>query len=128
MYCRGDEQPGAWVKIEDPKTTNGESMRYVEVELEEVLLHCEAKAKQCKDDGDGESVNSSQSLYGQADAYRDIAKRLRVILSKPPLCDHCGAKAMCRGSYEGSPIMFGCDECCGHGNEDGACVKLQGAS
>lgn len=103
-------------------------MRYVGLKLEELLPYCEAKANQCKHDGDGESVNASQSLYGKADAYLDIAKRLRVILGKPPLCDHCGANATCLGSYEGLPIMFGCDECCGHGNEDGACDKLQGAS
>ena len=30
----------------------------------------------------------------------------------------------CRGSYEGRPEAYACDECCGHGCEDGRCVYL----
>lgn len=39
-------------------------------------------------------------------------------------CD-CGARAVCFGAYE-DPIQIcgACDECCGHGNEDGWCVPL----
>lgn len=39
-----------------------------------------------------------------------------------PRCSHCGNLATCFGSYE-SPWNFGygCDDCCGHGNEDGWC-------
>lgn len=32
-------------------------------------------------------------------------------------------EATCFGSYDGI-VAFGCDECCGHGNEDGTCTPL----
>lgn len=35
----------------------------------------------------------------------------------------CGRPATCFGSYESSDNFgYGCDECCGHGNEDGWCL------
>ncbi len=35
----------------------------------------------------------------------------------------CGKPATCWGSYEGhGKPEFACDDCCGHGNEDGWCV------
>jgi hypothetical protein len=47
-------------------------------------------------------------------------------------CDFCGKPATCYGQYEGveeaedgSPD-YGCDDCCGHGNEDGWCKPLSG--
>ena len=37
-------------------------------------------------------------------------------------CACCGKSATCFGAYEGSEKpAFACDECCGHGNEDGWC-------
>lgn len=37
----------------------------------------------------------------------------------------CGAPATCIGSYEGNgDADIGCDTCCGHGNEDGWCVRV----
>lgn len=44
-----------------------------------------------------------------------------------PTCAHCPEKriAICFGCYEsGDHIQFACDECCGHGNEDGWCREL----
>ena len=38
-------------------------------------------------------------------------------------CLHCGKPAVCHGSYEGQPVSYACDECCGHGNEDGWCYS-----
>src|SRR5687768_4633652 len=35
-------------------------------------------------------------------------------------CESCGAPATCYGKYEGVS-GYGCDTCCGHGNEDGFC-------
>jgi hypothetical protein len=45
----------------------------------------------------------------------------------PSLCDHCGERpAVCIGKYdEASGIEeLACNECCGHGNEDGYCYGL----
>lgn len=43
-----------------------------------------------------------------------------------PVCAHCHKRpAVCIGSYEGLQILeYACDECCGHGNEDGYCTML----
>lgn len=40
-------------------------------------------------------------------------------------CHSCGKSATCLGSYEGSPVAYGCDACCGHGNEDGFCQSVE---
>jgi hypothetical protein len=50
----------------------------------------------------------------------DAAERLG---EKPPVCPHCGKPATCYGTYEGH-TGYGCDECCGHGNEDGHCEPV----
>ena len=42
-----------------------------------------------------------------------------------PNCDHCGKPATCHGSYDMMPASYGCDECCGHGCEDGRCERLE---
>lgn len=40
-------------------------------------------------------------------------------------CNFCGNKATCYGAYEGKTIKsHACDNCCGHGNEDGRCAQL----
>ena len=37
-------------------------------------------------------------------------------------CSRCNNSATCIGRYESDgPLEFGCDDCCGHGNEDGFC-------
>ncbi len=43
-----------------------------------------------------------------------------------PECAFCQRPAGCVGRYEdpGNPIEFACNECCGHGNEDGRCIPL----
>lgn len=40
-------------------------------------------------------------------------------------CEHRGEPAACVGQYETMEEMaFACDECCGHGCEDGFCHRL----
>jgi hypothetical protein len=40
-------------------------------------------------------------------------------------CEHCGATATCVGRYEDmTEDAPACDECCGHGCEDGHCDPL----
>lgn len=42
-----------------------------------------------------------------------------------PKCDTCDNEATCFGAYEGQQIStYGCDDCCGHGDEDGSCEIL----
>jgi hypothetical protein len=41
------------------------------------------------------------------------------------LCDVCGKPAACMGSYEMQERWaYACNECCGHGCEDGVCYPL----
>lgn len=44
-----------------------------------------------------------------------------------PLCAVCSKVAACAGRYEDdeNPIAFACHDCCGHGNEDGWCIRLE---
>lgn len=39
----------------------------------------------------------------------------------------CGNEATCVGSYEDQPLGPACDDCCGHGCEDGQCWQLEQA-
>lgn len=40
-----------------------------------------------------------------------------------PTCTTCGKPATCHGTYEGI-TGYGCDDCCGHGCEDGDCEPI----
>ena len=40
-------------------------------------------------------------------------------------CRFCGKPATCFGAYEGLDGDFACDDCCGHGCEDGRCVAIE---
>lgn len=42
----------------------------------------------------------------------------------PPRCEWCDKPATCHGAYEGLAAGFACDECCGHGCEDGFCYPI----
>jgi hypothetical protein len=44
--------------------------------------------------------------------------------TRPP-CAECGQPSSCFGQYDIAPEpTFACDECCGHGCEDGTCVQF----
>lgn len=76
------------------------------------------------------------ALRAYADAceseFPDLARDLRARHpggeEGPWRCEHCGAKVACFGSYEGRGSGFACDECCGHGCEDGRCIPVVGSS
>jgi hypothetical protein len=44
-----------------------------------------------------------------------------------PTCEYCGIRpGSCVGSYEGDgDPEVACDECCGHGCEDGRCEEIE---
>lgn len=42
-----------------------------------------------------------------------------------PTCAACTNLATCYGSYEGAAAAYACDDCCGHGCEDGKCERLE---
>jgi len=60
--------------------------------------------------------------------YNEGVKALRARiadLEAAARCHTCGKAATCIGAYEGNTAQeFGCDVCCGHGNEDGHCQAL----
>lgn len=39
-------------------------------------------------------------------------------------CRECGKPATCYGNYEMCGEAYACDDCCGHGNEDGWCKPV----
>ena len=59
---------------------------------------------------------------------KELADALASLPSSTPKCAHCGKPATCFGSYEGHPEAYACDECCGHGNEDGHCEPIAEAA
>lgn len=57
-----------------------------------------------------------------------LGSRLAVLMADDvTLCLHCGERvATCSGRYEAmTEEAPACDECCGHGNEDGRCRPLE---
>lgn len=57
---------------------------------------------------------------------RKRAERTKTVTDLGDVCAHCDRPPVCIGVYEdstGQPALA-CDECCGHGNEDGWCKLL----
>lgn len=46
-----------------------------------------------------------------------------MALVRDMLCEICGQSASCVGRYDADDYSPACDECCGHGGEDGHCVR-----
>ena len=65
----------------------------------------------------GDQIDALQSALRAERAARVAAEELL------PACADCGKPAACYGTYEGRS-GFACDECCGHGCEDGYCFAL----
>lgn len=63
------------------------------------------------------------------EAVEDIKEVLGMATTAPlqlregAVCHFCGKAAACYGTYEGM-TGYSCDECCGHGNEDGYCEPI----
>lgn len=74
---------------------------------------------------DREMDTGVQRAFAELDATRlALAAEREARRAAAVLCEHCAARpAVCFGTAEGSPtVSAACDECCGHGNEDGWCV------
>lgn len=54
------------------------------------------------------------------------ADALRARAEAAPRCV-CGHAATCIGQYDGDGWSYGCDDCCGHGQEGGQCGPLSAA-
>lgn len=65
--------------------------------------------------GDGATTGDGLAAETLAAMYRTASAT----------CARCGEPATCLGAYEGAETeQYGCDECCGHGNEDGHCEAV----
>lgn len=60
--------------------------------------------------------------HARAAAIIATAEKIRAELDAP-MCDTCGKPATCGGSYE-HERAYACDDCCGHGGEDGHCEPV----
>ena len=67
----------------------------------------------CECDGDDEGCEEAITIV------------TAVNRAGPKVCASCDAPATCFGAYEdGLQPSYSCDECCGHGNEDGHCEEV----
>lgn len=64
--------------------------------------------------------------WGEERGYNEaLAICERVNRAGDRTCHNCGDPAACFGSYEDElHPAYSCDECCGHGNEDGHCERI----
>jgi len=97
-----------------------ERMRLHDLVLEVIAAWQESDNYQ--DDGQRRGMNAKQRSALRA--------RLKLPASLSPVeptpsCAICGKPATCHGSYDGAPDGFACDDCCGHGCEDGKCQPVE---
>lgn len=75
-------------------------------------------------------ARSGETPSQAARRYWRVGQRIRPCPGCPTCraCLHCGAPAYCFGSYESHsgtvPRTYACDDCCGHGCEDGHCEPV----
>ncbi|CAM3462694.1 hypothetical protein G4177_06270 [Corallococcus sp. ZKHCc1 1396] len=78
----------------------------------------------------GASRDAGQ-LESERDALRaQVAEQHRALLAVQATCRTCPKPATCWGAYEqhDAPWEPSCDDCCGHGNEDGRCERITALS
>lgn len=88
--------------------------------LKEELAHIQlsdgmATCKRVEDDR--QRLRAENTRQGRAVERLTLA----IDAAAPQLVCGCNHRATCYGAYEGRKVSFGCDKCCGHGNEDGWC-------
>jgi hypothetical protein len=95
-----------WYVQEPYNGCNGGRMQHSVVDDDGCLV--------CECDGEDEGLQVAVAIVTAANR------------SGPRICHHCGKPATCFGSYEDNlHPAFACDECCGHGNEDGWCEPVE---
>jgi hypothetical protein len=99
---------------------------YVELTLEDDLGRLIVNVRKAEG-------KTPQDLLGEAraelerlrPAAADLTHILALFAAGSWSCDHCAEPATCFGGYEGSDSPgFSCDEHCGHGCEDGWCIRI----
>lgn len=99
-----EEHPLPWRAQEPYYGCDGQRMQYSIWDADGTLI-CECMGE---DEGHAEAV----------------AICAAVNRAGPRICE-CGRPATCFGSYESDLTpAYACDECCGHGNEDGRCEGI----
>ena len=65
---------------------------------------------------------------GEEEGHEEaVAIAIAINRAGPRVCAHCGKPATCFGSYESDLTpAYACDDCCGHGCEDGHCEPIEG--
>ncbi len=103
-------------------TLRGHAARFAEVTGDEPAFEVIAACAIAICANLDETADRLDLLIAERDVLRSqLATGLRV-------CLHCGSAATCFGRYEGhGDVAFGCDTCCGHGNEDGWCKPIDEA-
>ncbi len=91
-----------------------------------VKAECEAADERVRRE-DTETARDGVSEW--AERIAEAAKQtLTALALGHPTCG-CGKPATCVGAYEDlENIAPSCDDCCGHGNEDGWCVEIRAAA
>lgn len=71
------------------------------------------------------ATKPAYSRLATLDHWRFAVTMIRAHIVGEPACAHCGKLATCFGAYEmADQPSFACDECCGHGCEDGVCIDI----
>lgn len=71
-------------------------------------------------------LDASSDASGDASDERPDVGPVRPTEFLVPACAHCGDRpASCVGAYDQEAEAPACDQCCGHGCEDGRCRPLQ---
>lgn len=67
-----------------------------------------------------DEANAKHIITANPVTVRRLVEQARKYLAMTS-CQSCGKPATCSGQYSGEAERLACDECCGHGNEDGWC-------
>lgn len=76
------------------------------------------------------SVNDADGCFicecdGEDEGFEEAIDIASAVNRAGPRVCECGEPAACFGSYEDAlHPAYACDDCCGHGNEDGHCEPI----
>lgn len=103
-YRRSD---GQWIGKPEAKSDDGSAV--LQNALQGVLL----------------DIHNQRTAWGNTAFLEQCERRALKALK---LCANCHKPATCYGQYEDQPEGYACDDCCGHGNEDGHCEPISAPS